>query len=181
MVITLLVYRVIDWFSEIPIPANTGDFKLLSARVVTSILKVNEADPFLRGLSLWVGFSQTFVHYERQSRYAGNTKYSLFRSTTPYKEMMRGITAFSLAPLYISFFGGMFISITSFLYFILILTQRLFFGLPLSDSPALIVSILFLGGATLFSIGILGIYVGRIYTEVRKRPRYIIESTEGFQ
>ena len=181
MFLTNIAYKLINKVANIPIPINAGDFKLLSARVVTSILEIKEYDPFLRGLSLWVGFRQAFVPYERQIRHAGETKHSLFLSTNPYLELIRGITTFSLAPLYMSLFLGIFISLGSFFYLIVILTQRLFWGLHLPGWPALMVSLLFLGGTILFSIGILGIYIGRIYAEVRQRPRYIIESTEGFQ
>jgi dolichol-phosphate mannosyltransferase len=179
MWITKQSYRVINLLSEVEIPRNTGDFKLLSRRAVDSVLQIKESDPFLRGLSLWVGYRQVFVSYERQPRRAGKTHYSLFRSLNPYAEFIRGVTAFSTVPLYLALIVGFVVSLSAFVYLCLIVVQRLLFGIHLPGWPALMVTHLFLGGSILFTIGVLGIYVGKIYNEVKGRPRYVIESMQG--
>ena len=179
MWITNLAYGIIDIFSDIRVPKNTGDFKLLSRRAVEEILKVKEVDPFIRGLSLWVGYRQAFIPYERQSRHKGKTHYSLFRSINPYAEFVRGITAFSSVPLYLALFIGFVVSLGAFSYLGLIVIQRLIFDIHLPGWPALMVTLLFIGGCILFTIGVLGIYIGKIYNEIKGRPQYIVASTLG--
>jgi len=179
MWVTDRAYRAIDLFSEIRVPKNTGDFKLLSRRAVQAILQVKEVDPFVRGLSLWVGYRQAFVPYERQSRHKGETHFSMLTSANPYAEFIRGLTAFSSVPLYLALVIGFVVSVGAFSYLGLIVLQRIFFDIHQPGWPALMVTLLFLGGCILFTIGVLGIYIGKIYNEIKGRPRYVIESTEG--
>ncbi len=179
--ITNLAYRAISALADIPVPRDTGDFKLLSRRAVDHILSLKETDPFLRGMSLWIGFKQVQVHYERDARFAGETKYSLLGSLNPVKEFLRGVTSFSVAPLYFSLILGFTVSMGAFAYLIYIAVSRVLLGYHLPGWPALMVTMLFLGGTILFTIGVLGIYLGRIYNEIKQRPRYIIESTFGFE
>ena len=173
-------YRLIDWSSDLNVPKNTGDFKLLSRRAVESILKIKEIDPFMRGLSLWIGFPQSFVSYEREPRKAGRTHYSLLRSVNPYAEFIRGLTAFSSVPLYMALIIGFAVSCGAFVYLLLIVVQRIFLDVHLPGWPALMVTMLFLGGSILFTTGVLGIYVGKIYNEVKGRPRFVIQQLIGF-
>ena len=180
MSLTRLAYRIINMFSTISIPENTGDFKLLSRRAANEVLNLQEEDPFMRGLSLWVGFKQEFVFYEREARHAGTTHFRLFGSLAPAKEFVRGITSFSAAPLYFALFMGMAVSFFAFSYLVYIVISRVFYGMHLPGWPAMMVTMLFLGGTILFTVGVLGIYIGKIYDAVKKRPRYIIESEEGF-
>jgi len=174
-------YRVIDWFSDLEIPRNTGDFKLLSRRAVESILEIKEIDPFMRGLSLWIGYKQIFVPYERSARQGGRTHYSLLNTMNPYAEFIRGLTAFSSVPLYFALVIGFIVSCGAFFYLLLIIVQRVVFDIHLPGWPAMMVTMLFLGGSILFTTGVLGIYVGKIYNEVRARPRFVIESMEGIE
>jgi glycosyltransferase involved in cell wall biosynthesis len=180
MWITRRAYDTINLFSEIDIPQNTGDFKLVSRRAVAHIVALNEYDPFMRGLVRWVGFKQTFVPYEREARFAGKTKFSLFRSLNPAKEFIRGVTSFSETPLYLSLFSGFFVSIGAFFYLIKIVVERVVLHIHNPGWPAMMVTMLFLGGTVLFMIGVLGIYMGKIHSAIKQRPPYIIESTAGF-
>jgi dolichol-phosphate mannosyltransferase len=180
MWITRRAYNVINFFSEIPIPENTGDFKLISRRAVDQLLKLNECDPFMRGLVRWIGFKQVSVLYEREARFAGKTKFSLLKSLNPGKEFIRGITTFSERPLYLSLFMGFFVSFCAFVYLISIIIERVFFGMHRPGWPAMMVTLLFLGGIILIMIGVLGIYIGKMHIAVKNRPLYVIEKIIGF-
>ncbi len=178
MAFTLLAYKIIDAFSEVKIPSNCGDFKLLSRRIVNEIIKMKEYNPFMRGLTYWVGFNQQFVEYVRSPRNAGKTHFSLFGSG-PIKEFERGIITFSDIPLKISLLTGFLTSAFAFFYLpIIIITKFVGFNLP--GWTAVMCGILLLNGMVLFTIGILGLYVSRIYHEVRARPHYIIKETFNF-
>ena len=181
MWLTRQAYRAINGLSDITILQNTGDFKLISRRALNEILKLSEFDPFLRGLVAWVGFKQEQVFYERDARFAGATKYSLWRSLNPYKEFLRGITTFSTLPLYFALFLGILVSALSFVLFaVMVLTALV--ASPSSDLfwPRIQPGIsLLLGGIILLTVGILGIYVGRIHRESIDRPRYIIAEFIG--
>ena len=178
---TKKAYSLINLFSEIKIFKNTGDFKLLSRKAINSILNLKENDPFIRGLSIWIGFKQTQVFYTREPRYTGKTKFPTHGiSITAIKELLRGISSFSSIPLYISLYLGFLISFISFIFLIYILITKIFYDLHQPGWPALMVTNLFLGGTILFSIGILGIYIGKIHQEIKHRPQYIIEDKIGF-
>lgn len=181
MLLTRIAYRAINMVSEIDIPMNTGDFKLLSRRAMNEVLRLKEYDPFLRGLSRWVGFKQVQVTYERDARFAGETHYSLFRSLNPVKEFIRGLTSYSEVPLYFALVVGFFVSIAAFIYLFYIFFSRYFLGMHLPGWPAMMVTMLFLGGTILFTIGVLGLYIGKIYQEIKKRPQFIVESTLGLE
>ena len=180
MFMTKMAYRTINFFSNIELKENAGDFKLLSRRAVNEVLKLTEYDPFMRGLSAWVGFKQESVYYERDARQHGNTQFPLFGSLNPAKELLRGITSFSSLPLYFALFLGMTVSFLAFCYLIYIVISRVFFGMHLPGWPAMMATILFLGGVTLLAIGIQGVYIGKIYEGIKGRPKCIIASKEGF-
>ena len=179
MWLTRRAYRIINSMSEIDIPENTGDFKLLSRRAVDQLIRLREYDPFMRGLVRWVGFEQAQVFYERQARFAGKTHFSLFRSVGPIREFIRGVVSFSEVPLYIALVLGFLVSAGAFVYLIGIIITRLFFGMHRAGWPATMVTMLFLGGTILFTIGVLGLYVGRIHQDVKGRPPYIVASKIG--
>lgn len=180
MWLTRRAYTIIKLFSEIDLKENAGDFKLISRRALDHLIKLNEYDPFMRGLVRWVGFKQEYVPYERDARHAGKTHFSLIKSLTPGKEFIRGVTSFSETPLYFSLFLGFFVSIGAFIYLIKIIAERVFLGIHNPGWPAIMVTMLFLGGTILFMIGVLGIYLGKIHSAIKQRPSYIIESTIGF-
>jgi polyisoprenyl-phosphate glycosyltransferase len=170
-------YRFINRLSDVPIPLDSGDFRLLDRRVVDSLLAMPERDRFVRGMVSWVGFSQASVSYDRAARYAGDSKYTLFR-------MLRfatdGILSFSIAPLHIPTVIG-----TAILGLSLIggLTG-VGFGLATGQWMAswfwLLLVILLIGGAQLVCLGILGEYLGRTYAENKRRPLYFVRETMGF-
>lgn len=178
MALTRAAYRAINSVSDITLLENTGDFKLISRRAMNEILKLGEFDPFMRGLVSWVGFRQVQVFYEREARFAGETKFSLWRSLNPYKEFIRGLTLFSSMPLYFALFAGMFVSIVSFAWlFVAVIASLVGHG---SRVSWLGLAMIFLGGTILFTIGILGIYVGKIHRDIKGRPNYIVSDTVGF-
>jgi len=157
---------------------DSGDFKLLDRRVVDEVIRLKEKDPFMRGLVSWVGFNHKQVFYDREQRYAGVTHYPLF-GLGPLKAFLAGLTSFSTAPLSLSLVMGFMVSLGAFLYLIDIIVCK-FLGRNLPGWSAIMATMLFLGGTQLFTVGILGIYIGRIYNENKNRPNYIIESTSGF-
>jgi glycosyltransferase involved in cell wall biosynthesis len=179
MWLTKQAYRIINFVADIDIPENTGDFKLLSRRAVKHIICLNEYDPFMRGLVRWIGFKQVQVFYERQPRFAGQTHFSLFKSLNPIKEFIRGLISFSELPLYFALFIGFFVSTGAFIYLLYIVITRIFFAMHRPGWPAIMVTVLFLGGTILFTIGILGLYIGKMHHEIKGRPPYIIESKVG--
>jgi dolichol-phosphate mannosyltransferase len=155
----------------IEVPLDTGDFRLMSRRVVITLRELREAHRFVRGMVSWVGFRQTAVLYDRPGRFAGETKY-------PLRKMIRfaidGITSFSVLPLRFSTYMGMFISAMSVLYAIYAVVARFVFHATVQGWTAEVVLISLLAAAQLLMIGILGEYVGRIYEQVKGRPLYVV-------
>ncbi|MBI5469355.1 MAG: glycosyltransferase family 2 protein [Deltaproteobacteria bacterium] len=179
MWLTRRAYRTIKFFSDVDIPVDSGDFKLLDRRVVKELLRLKEKDPYMRGLISWVGFRHAQVFYDREKRFAGRTHYPLF-GLGPLRAFVSGLASFSTAPLSLALVIGFLVSIGAFFFLIDIVIEK-FMGRNLPGWSAIMATMLFLGGTELFTIGILGIYVGRIYNENKRRPNYIIESTSGFE
>ena len=179
MKLTAVAYRLINAFADINIYENAGDFKLLSRNAVHEILKLGEHDPYLRGLSVWIGFKQEMVFYERDARHSGEKKFSLFNSLNPYKEFIRGVTSFSASPLYFALILGFLVAIVAFVALVIVIYMKLM-GSNIPGWTAIMAAVLFLGGAILFTIGILGIYMARIYEQIKGRPRYIVNNQIGF-
>ncbi len=171
---TKIAYRIINYFSDIHLPEDTGDFKLLSARVVRQILDLKEYDPYMRGLSVWVGFRQAFVFYKRETRFRGRTKFPLI-SRGPVGEFVRGLTAYSAAPLYFSLFLGAFVSLLAVVLIIYALVTKIL-GIAAPGASGVLIAMAVFSGAILFTNGLVGLYLARIYYEVKGRPRYIISS-----
>jgi dolichol-phosphate mannosyltransferase len=165
-------YRFINWIARVDIPLDTGDFRLMDRRVVEAFLDMPERDRFVRGMVSWLGFEQEPVEYERAPRHAGETKY-------PLSEMVEfatdGILSFSTAPLKIATWAGFLASGFSVIGIIYALVLRLFTDIWVPGWTALFISILFLGGLQLISLGIIGEYVGRIYGETKRRPLYLVQ------
>jgi dolichol-phosphate mannosyltransferase len=171
-------YRVINRIAEVPIPPNTGDFRLMSRRVVDEVLKLKESHGFLRGMVAIVGFKQCLIPFERPARFAGDTNYNRFFGSL--RIGFNGIFVFSTYALTLSTQMGFAIAGISFLVAVVYLIMKLCgFPFPLGN-PTLVILVLFLGGIQLIGIGILGEYIGRIYEEVRARPKFIVERAEGF-
>lgn len=178
MWLTKRAYHAINLVSDIEIPQNAGDFKLFSRRALDELLRLEECDPFMRGLATWVGFNQVLVYYEREARLAGQTHFSLLRSLNPVREFVRGVTSFSEMPLYFALILGFFVSLGTLGYLVCIIVTKLM-GMHEPGWPAQMVTTLFLGGTILFTIGVLGIYIGKIHQALKHRPRYIIDSVIG--
>jgi len=175
---TKKAYRIINLLADIDLPENMGDFKLLSRRVAKELLSLREYDPYLRGIVRWLGFRQETVYYERPARFSGKTHFPLF-GKAPAQEFIRGITSFSAVPLYIALLYGFIVSLLSFLYLIFVIVTK-FLGVNLPGWSALMAVTLFIGGNMLLTNGFLGLYIGRIYSQVKNRPSYLIDNTIGF-
>jgi dolichol-phosphate mannosyltransferase len=170
-----LYYRLLNLLSDVKIPVDTGDFRLLDRVVIDALLDINESDRYYRGLVSWVGFPQIGVYYERDPRYTGKSNFSISKYI---KFASDGILGFSTKPLVISMFSGLFITAISFLVAISMICYKIYepsFSIP--GWTSLFIGLLFFGGIQLMSIGILGLYIGKIFNEVKKRPLYIIESS----
>jgi polyisoprenyl-phosphate glycosyltransferase len=167
-------YRLLDSLANIQIPKDTGDFRLMDKKVVAELRKFREQNRFMRGLVSYIGFKQTAVLFDRSERYAGETGYPLKKMI---KFAMDGITGFSAVPLKLISQFGFFISFLSFLGIAYALFMKLFFpGITVSGWTMMIISIFFIGGVQMMMLGVLGMYIGRIYSEVQNRPLYIISS-----
>ena len=165
-------YRLIRRLASIDIPQNTGDFRLIDRKVVFAMRQFREHHRFMRGLSVWVGFKQTGIQYERQERYAGTTQY-------PLKKMLKfatdAITGFSYVPLQLATTIGLWISGLALLAIPVVAVLRVEFGREFFGGQATtLISVLFLGGVQFIFLGIIGEYLGRIYDEVKNRPLYIV-------
>ncbi|MFA5146031.1 MAG: glycosyltransferase family 2 protein [Candidatus Omnitrophota bacterium] len=176
-----IAYRVINLFAGLKIPEDAGDFKLLSRRAIDAITRVNEDDPYMRGLAVWVGFKQDKVYYKRAPRLAGRGHFPLIKSIGPAEMFVRGLTSFSETPLYLSLLSGILVMTAVFVYFAWAALTALI-GASGFDRPGLTAAaIFFLSGVILCAIGVQGLYIGRIYRELKQRPGYIIESTIGIE
>jgi dolichol-phosphate mannosyltransferase len=173
-----LFYRLLNRLSDVPIPLDTGDFRLMARSVVDTITAMPEADRFIRGMVSWVGFKQVALPYSRSERFAGETKY-------PLKKMIKfaidGIISFSSKPLQLSIFFGFLTSTLALVGVAYVLAIRLLTTEWVPGWAGGLIATLFLGGVQLISLGILGEYVGRIYSEIKGRPLYVADSYYGFR
>ncbi|MCE2863935.1 MAG: hypothetical protein RIR76_1628 [Verrucomicrobiota bacterium] len=171
-------YKVINKIADVRIPPNTGDFRLMSRRVVAEIVKLKESHGFLRGMVAVVGFRQAIIPFDRPARFAGETNYNRFLGSL--RIGFNGIFCFSTYALTLSTWLGFVVSGCSFLLMAVYLFYKLMGWTIVWGNPTLVILISFLGGIQLISVGILGEYIGRIYEEVRARPKFIVERAEGF-
>ena len=172
-----LYYRAHNWVSNDKIPENAGDFRLLDRKVVDAIRTLPERNRFMKGLFAWAGFRQTAVEYDRVERTVGSTKFNYWKLWTL---ALDGITSASTAPLRIWSYVGAMIAFLAMCYAVFITSRTLLFGVDMPGYASIMVSVLFLGGVQLISLGILGEYVGRILTETKQRPLYVIRDRIGF-
>lgn len=169
-------YRVIEQVSEVPIPRDTGDFRLMDRRVVEALRRLPERTRFMKGLFSWVGFRQTSVVYDRDARHTGMTTWSWWRL---WNFAIDGIASFSTLPLKIWSYLGVVISGLSLIYAAYLVIRGPDINAP--GYASTIVSILFLGGIQLISLGVLGEYLARVYQEVKRRPLYLVRETLGLR
>jgi dolichol-phosphate mannosyltransferase len=174
-----LFYRLINFFSEIKLPVDTGDFRLIDSSIIREFNRLNEKGKYIRGLVSWVGFKQVPFYYEREARFAGETKY-------PFSKMIRfaatSLLYFSTKPLKIATGLG-FIAVVIALSLTIWSVLGKILGYTHADSgwTSLFTAIVFFGGVQLISIGILGSYIGNLFNEIKNRPEYIIEKKENFE
>ncbi len=164
-------YRIINRITDIDIPLDTGDFRLMDRKVVAVVNSMRERHRFLRGMSAWVGFRQTGVPYARAARYAGETHYPLKKMITL---ALTAITGFSFLPLQVATYMGFISASISIVAIPVVITLRLTGSEAFFGQATTLIAVLFLGGVQLISLGILGEYIGRLYDEARGRPLYIL-------
>ena len=171
-------YRLLNRLSETEIPLDTGDFRLMDRTVVDALRAMPERDRFVRGMVAWAGFRQIAVPYRRAARFAGESKY-------PFLKMLRfaldGLTSFSRAPLRLATWMGFLVSGVALAAITYALFLRLFTNNWVTGWTALFIAVLFVGGAQLLSLGVIGEYIGRIYGETKRRPLYLVEEAHGFE
>lgn len=172
-----LFYRLIYRITDVNIPLDTGDFRLMDRKVVNQMKRMKEHHRFIRGLTSWIGFKQTGVYYVRDERFAGETKYPLRRMI---RLAITAITGFSIFPLQLATFMGFVTAGLSGLAILIAIIARLSGGQAFEGQATTLVMVLFLGSVQLISLGIIGEYLGRIYDEVRARPLYIVDEAVGF-
>lgn len=173
----MLFYRLLADISQVNIPINTGDFRLIDRKVIEVLKQMPEKNKFIRGMVAWVGFKQKAVLFERQERIAGKTKY-------PFRKMLQfaftGIVSFSNMPLMVAVYLGFIVTIVSFLLSLYVVYLKLFTNATVIGWSSQVLAVLFMGGIQLLCIGILGLYIGKIINEVRGRPIYVIDKKINF-
>ncbi|MBC1936540.1 glycosyltransferase family 2 protein [Listeria grandensis] len=173
-----MFYRALHKLTDVEIPVDTGDFRLMDKKVYNELKKLNEKNPFVRGLVSWLGFKQTALAYERDERAAGETKYPLKKML---KLSMDGMTSFSYQPLKLASYAGVALSGAGFIYMFIVLFQTLFTNTTVSGWSSMIIIQLLFSGFVLIILGMIGEYIGRIYDEVKDRPLYIVAESYGFE
>ena len=178
-IVSHLGYTMINKFSDVQIPRNTGDFRIMTRRVIEQLRLLNESHGFLRGLVAYVGFNQAFIEYDRDERFAGTGNYN--RLIGSLKIGLNGLISFSSKPLFMMSIGGFIVAGLSFLLGAWYVVQKLI-GIDLTpglSTTVLVVS--FFAGVQLLGLGLIGEYVGRIYDEVKRRPLYIVDRKINFE
>ena len=174
----LFFYRIFDHLTDVKMPRNTGDFRLLDRKAVDALSRMPERSRFMKGLFAWVGFKQASVMYDREPRHAGETKWNYWRL---WNFALDGIAGFSSLPLRVWTYVGAAISFVSFCYAVFLIIRVLIHGKDVEGYASTIVVILFLGGIQLITLGVLGEYLGRIYVEVKARPLYLVREVHGIE
>lgn len=169
-------YRLHNAISEPKMVANVGDFRLMDRKVVEALKKLPERRRFMKGLFAWVGFRQALIPYKRELRQSGKSKFSGWRL---WNFALEGLTSFSTAPLRIWFYIGLMVAILAFVYGVIIMGRVIILGRDTPGYASIITIVLFLGGVQLIGLGILGEYMGRIYSETKERPIYIVREDSG--
>lgn len=165
-------YRVMNKLSEVPIPVDTGDYRLLSRRAVDAINALPERNRMMKGLFAWIGFEQATIEYDREPRAAGHSKWRYWKL---WNLALEGITGFSVAPLKVATYVGFATAFSAFAFAAVMFVKTILFGDPARGFPTLIVVISFLGGLQLMAIGVLGEYLGRLFVEAKGRPLYLVD------
>ena len=165
-------YRLMEHVGRAPMPRDVGDFRLLSQEVVRDLKRLREQHRFMKGLFAWVGFRQVTIPYDRDPRYAGETKWNYFKL---WAFSIEGITSFTTAPLKVATYAGLVVAVLALMFGLEIIYETLVFGTNVPGYPSLMVVVLFLGGVQLMTMGILGEYIARISDEAKGRPIYLVQ------
>lgn len=171
-------YRVLNLISEVVIPDNTGDFRLLDRRVVHALRQLPERNRFMKGLFSWVGYKQTAVVFDRPPRHRGSSSWNYWKL---WNFALEGFTSFSFMPLKIWSYVGLAIALPAVFYATYLILRTLIFGIDVPGYASLMVAVLFFGGVQLVTLGVIGEYLGRIYQEVKGRPLYFVRDIYGFE
>ncbi len=165
-------YRVIGRLSKTPIPADTGDFRLLSPRAVAALRQLRERHRFMKGLFGWVGFNQVAISYRRDARVMGKSNFGLWKL---WNFALEGITSFSTTPLRVATYVGLMSAVVAFVFAVWIIGKAALYGDRVAGWPSMMVVILLLGGMQLMALGLIGEYLGRLYEESKQRPLYLVD------
>jgi len=165
-------YRLMQRTGRVRIPEDTGDFRLLSRRAVIALSKLRERHRFMKGLFTWIGYPQVAVEYERDPRFAGDSKWGYWGL---WNLALEGVTSFTVAPLKVATYIGVLTALGAFGFGAVIIAKTLVFGRDLAGYPSLMVVVLFIGGIQLVALGLIGEYLGRIFNESKKRPLYLVQ------
>ena len=170
-----LFYRLMRDAGPVKLPVDTGDFRLMSRRVVDAVALLRERHRFMKGIFAWVGYPTTTVLYDRAPRHAGETKWNYWRL---WNLALEGITSFTVVPLKIATYLGLTVAAMSVLYAAEVIVKTIVLGNPVAGYPSLMTVVLFLGGVQLVTLGVIGEYLGRIFNETKYRPLYLVERYE---
>ncbi len=172
-----LFYRIFDYFGDVPLPANAGDFRLMDRRVVEALRQLPERTRFMKGLFAWLGFRQANITYVRARRVAGQTKWKYWQL---WNLALEGIFSFTTLPLRIWTYLGLLVAISAFTYMAYIVVRTMIFGIDLPGYASMTAMILFFSGMNMIGLGMLGEYLGRVFVEVKQRPLYLVRELIGF-
>jgi glycosyltransferase involved in cell wall biosynthesis len=170
-----LFYRMMQRMGRVPLPPNAGDFRLMSRRAVDALLRMREHHRFMKGLFAWIGFPTRAVLYDRAPRHAGETKWNYWKL---WNFALEGITSFTVMPLKVATYLGLAVALFAAIYGGVIVVRTLLFGTSVPGYPSLMAVVLFLGGAQLMTLGVIGEYLGRVFNETKNRPLYFVERYE---
>jgi dolichol-phosphate mannosyltransferase len=173
-----LFYRLMGKLGDVEIPRNVGDFRLVDRKALDAFLAMPERDRFVRGMFAWIGFRQAVVQFHRPPRAAGETKYSLAKMI---RLAANGVVSFSDAPLRVALWAGLAVSSLAILYGVWVIARWATNADFARGWSSIIVLVAFLGGANMLMTGVMGVYVGRIYAEVKRRPLYVVDKAVGFE
>ena len=174
--LSLQFYKILQRSSRYDVLQNVGDFRLLDRKCINALRKMRESERYTKGMYCWIGFNKKEIEFEQGDRIAGESSWN-YRQL--FSLAIDGITSFTNAPLRISTVTGCIISMLTFFYMIWVLIKSVIWGDPVQGYPTLVILILFLGGAQLLSLGIMGEYIGRIYNETKNRPNYLVKDYNG--
>ena len=169
-------YKLLQSLTRVPIQKDTGDFRLLDRSCVEALKQMRESERNTKGMYSWIGFRKKGIYYQQQERQEGKSKWSVMSLVNL---ALNGIMSYTTAPLRLASVLGLVVSLVAFLYLIYIIIVTILYGDPVRGYPTIMVTVLFLGGVQLLSLGILGEYLGRVFNEVKRRPGYFVNSYNG--